>query len=78
MFILVIIIWCVFICFVIVVVIMLIGLVLVIRIFLFIKLNESVVCIVFLNGLKIDVRLFEILFGILNVLNVGIIKYLEK
>lgn len=75
---LVIMIWWVFMCFVIVVVIIFIGLVFVISMFLFIKLKFSVVWIVLLNGLKIDVRLLLILFGILNVLNVGIIKYLVK
>lgn len=75
LFMFVIIIWCVLICLVIVVVMILIGFVFVINIFLFIKLNDNVVWIVLLNGLKIEVNLFEILFGILNVLKVGIIRY---
>lgn len=76
--ILVIIILCVLMCFVIVVVIILIGFVLEISIFLFIRLNDSVVCMVLLKGLKIVVKLLEILLGILKVLNVGIIRYLVK
>lgn len=67
---------CVLMCFVIVMVMMLIGFVLVISMFLLMRLNDNVVCVVLLNGLKIDVRLLEIFGGILNVLNVGIVRYL--
>lgn len=65
-------------CFVIVVVIILIGFVLEISIFSFIRLNDSAVCTALSKGLKIAVKLSEILSGILKALNVGIIRYSVK